>query len=112
MKHSYYLITILIFLSCKEPKTKYIIYKSIQKQDLLGTWSQTPTGSPTFKLDETQLYFLEEEPGQKLPYSILGDSIYFQFENYTSAYKIQMMEGDSMRFITEQSQTTYFKIPE
>lgn len=114
MKVGILILCIFCLISCRNTKSSKGILKPYTKDDLLGSWSMTPGGKPAFTLDDKQIYFFEEEDDdvnkQSYSYRLGGDSIVMDLPNFSFSYKIQYMEGDSIRLITQGMQTSYFKL--
>ncbi|HEX5625340.1 MAG TPA: hypothetical protein VFX48_04940 [Saprospiraceae bacterium] len=77
---------------------------------ILGSWALTPGGQTVFHLDSFFIRFMEEVPVKRFSYSLSGDSLVIRFDAFPEIYRFQLMEGDSMRLISTQSKTTYYRV--
>ncbi len=106
------LLTIfLLVVSCKsaEDKSKDQVIRPTTEY-LEGTWKNTLSQYPDFRLTRDTVVFLQEAAGEKYLWSLTGDSIVFHFPTYDFAFKVYCFKGDSIHLDNEMNTNTFLRV--
>lgn len=115
--YTFFLFAVLsLCLCCKtENKSNPIAVSTpekldVNKQILQGSWSLQKSGPVDFKFNDQYFELNVDGEMKSIPYQLNGDSLILLYPEFKYHYKVSAFKGDSIQFMDETSQHTYFKI--
>lgn len=104
-------MAMVIAWACKEEKKqKFPVVIQADKVSLAGTWQNTNSKVPDFRIESDSIVFLQEEPPKSFPVTINHDSLVIDFPTFRYGYKIVLFEGDSLQLFDEASKNSFVRL--
>ncbi|NOT37889.1 MAG: hypothetical protein HOP11_10970 [Saprospiraceae bacterium] len=111
MNYKISLLSLILIFSCKNIETKKPESPvKFTKSDLAGTWKNILSQSPDFILLQDSAIFLQEDPKEKYPFDLNGDSLTFYFPKFNYTFKVSYFPGDSIHLMNEMTSSTFLRI--
>ncbi|MCC6815332.1 MAG: hypothetical protein IT267_02850 [Saprospiraceae bacterium] len=77
---------------------------------LNGSWKNTISTSPDFKIANDSIVFLQEDSTIHYLYTLKKDSLTIHFPKFSYTFKLECFKGDSLHLINEMGSNTFNKL--
>jgi hypothetical protein len=104
------MLMIIVWACKQEKKQMFPVVIHADKVSLAGTWQNTNSKVPDFRIESDSIVFLQEQPPKSFSATINHDSLIIDFPTFRYGYKIVLFEGDSLQLFDETSKNSFVRL--